>query len=1054
MESQTSEKFPSRGPAVFAVTTGTLAVATVFVAGRMWSRIGIVRRVGWDDYIIVFAWFIVFFLSLTIDFATYRGLGRHDADISVHDRAGLRMCEYIFSVLYNPALMATKTSILIFYLRLSRNTNKILRMASWVVLAIVNIAGTILTFMNIFQCQPIEAAWDLRVKPIKCIPLLTEFICSAPVNVVTDLAILALPLPVLTGMRLPPKQKTILIITFAVGIFVTIVDVVRIYYLQQAINIIPTGASNDPSAIFGQSAGFPWNASLSLMWSAVEVNVGITCACVPTLKPLIIKILPAMIMDPNSTQRSSTGLPASGSQQANTSTGSKTTDRRESAQTWTTTTVTNNTTTTSSRPQAPGPAHLRNNEDQEEISFQDFLASTPPSDFHGTWHNRSSLVPGTPGLPPHAPTIQESSVYFGFVNMKRPKSMLRTSASESFKYCSVVSVLFFLWGFSYGLLNTLNNVVADVAGMSQAQTLGLTSLYFGAGYLFGPLLVGEWLLRHDEHHRSTWRQHQHNVESVGGFKATFIVGLLIYGVGTIMFWPGAVLNAYGGFMVSSFVVGFGLAVLETAANPFLALCGPPQYADARLLLAQGVQAVGSVLSGLLANNVFFKKIEGRKFDSMTLIDVQWTYLAATLLCVLLGLVFYYMPLPEVSDRELGRLASRLPVDAKKRSIGGMSLRTWCIILAVASQWTYVAAQENMSIYFNNLLTAFVPPDQLTYKPPGFTLSVLNYLVVAHTVFAISRFTAGFIAYLSVRYPTVKFIPTPRTMLLLSAVGSFVFMLIAVLLKPTKKPDLIAIPMILFFLAEGPMWPLIFSLGLRGQGKRTKRAAAWLTMGASGPAFWPFVSYSILQNGGSIQTSFIVVIALVVVSMFYPIFLTFVRDARLLVDATIGFQSNPGEPGGGLSRTRSEGMGNDTMTQIIAAGKKRRLKEREEREKEERDKKKRRGSAGTLFGRFSWTTAAATGGRKGSKSGGGGDKEDNCAVMNSFGAGLTLTPSRDAGEEERVEEVVKEKGLGLESGPGSNTGRREGSGSDGIQAQQRPERAPWEDTVLDTKILED
>lgn len=100
MEVQPSEDFASRGPAVFAVTTGTSVIATVFVAGRMWSRIGIVRRVGWDDYIIVFAWLIAFFLSLTIDFATQRGLGRHDANISVDDRAGLRMCEYIFSVLY------------------------------------------------------------------------------------------------------------------------------------------------------------------------------------------------------------------------------------------------------------------------------------------------------------------------------------------------------------------------------------------------------------------------------------------------------------------------------------------------------------------------------------------------------------------------------------------------------------------------------------------------------------------------------------------------------------------------------------------------------------------------------------------------------------------------------------------------------------------------------------------------------------------------------------------------------------------------------------------
>ncbi len=65
-----------------------------------------------------------------------------------------------------------------------------------------------------------------------------------------------------------------------------------------------------------------------------------------------------------------------------------------------------------------------------------------------------------------------------------------------------------------------------------------------------------------------------------------MAGLLIYGVGTITFWPGAVLAVYRGFVVSNFVVGFGLAVLETAANPFLVLYGPPGgYTDARLLLA-------------------------------------------------------------------------------------------------------------------------------------------------------------------------------------------------------------------------------------------------------------------------------------------------------------------------------------------------------------------------------------------------------------------------------------------------------------------------------------
>lgn len=92
--------FPDRGPAVFAVTTATLALASVFVAARMWSRIAIVRRVSWDDYAIILAWFLAFGISFTIDYGSRVGLGRHDVNIPPVDRNPLKRCEYVFSVLY------------------------------------------------------------------------------------------------------------------------------------------------------------------------------------------------------------------------------------------------------------------------------------------------------------------------------------------------------------------------------------------------------------------------------------------------------------------------------------------------------------------------------------------------------------------------------------------------------------------------------------------------------------------------------------------------------------------------------------------------------------------------------------------------------------------------------------------------------------------------------------------------------------------------------------------------------------------------------------------
>ncbi|KAH6840706.1 major facilitator superfamily domain-containing protein [Chaetomium sp. MPI-CAGE-AT-0009] len=862
---QDAVDFPNRGPVVFAVTTATLALATLFVAARMVSRAGIVRRTAWDDYTILLAWLIAVFLSMSIDLGAKNGLGRHDKDIEPEKTGVLRTCEYVFSILYNPALMASKTSILIFYLRLSKNTLQVLRLSSWAVLGIVNVAGTILTFMNIFQCDPTRAAWDVRVQAARCIPLLTEFICSAPVNITTDLAILALPIPVLTGMRLPQRQKTILVMTFGLGIFVTIVDVIRIYYLQRAIDHVPT-TSSDPMGTFGRSPGFSWNASLSLMWSAVEVNVGIICACIPTLKPLIIRILPAMLVDPDRTLRSGTHTTTGSSSNSAT----KDDHQRGSVSIGAmlaTTSLTPPAPTLSLTPpadaDAPTPASA-----SDDISIRDFLSTTSPPSTQPPPPPPTSTIT-IPNLPSHT-SHHHDHHQATFITLPHAKNLLTTTPAESLRYGTLASILFFLWGFSYGLLNTLNSAVAAVANISRAQALSLTAVYFGGG--------GVRVKRR--------RGKREGDESVGGFKATFMVGLLLYGVGTMMFWPGAVVRSYAGFMASTFVVGFGLAVLETAANPFMVLCGPPEYADARLLLAQGVQAVGSVLSNVLADRVFFAaRFEGHngQANSNTLIDVQWTYLSIALLTVLLALLFYYVPLPEVSDAELAELAARSPVDPNQKSIGGISLRTWIVGLAVLAQWCYVAAQENMSLFFEQLITSFTPNPSLALatsqsglRPPGLTLSLPNYLLIAHTAFALSRFLAGGLCILHAHHHhhTPKtYLPTPRTLLLLCTTLTSLLALTTVLLPtPQTSPNTTTIPLTLFYFFEGPIWPLLFSLGLRGQGTRTKQASAWLTMGGSGPLVWPFVAYGIIQGGGSVQVSVVVIVVLMAVAGAFPGFL--------------------------------------------------------------------------------------------------------------------------------------------------------------------------------------
>lgn len=130
--------------------------------------------------------------------------------------------------------MAVKTSILVFYLTMTRN-QKVFRWANYVTLFVVNAAGFALTLVNVFQCRPIGAVFLSHLPAdANCTDIVTLYLSSSPVNIITDIAILLLPMPLLTTMRLPFKQKIILVITFSFGFFVAVVDVVRIAFLQQA----------------------------------------------------------------------------------------------------------------------------------------------------------------------------------------------------------------------------------------------------------------------------------------------------------------------------------------------------------------------------------------------------------------------------------------------------------------------------------------------------------------------------------------------------------------------------------------------------------------------------------------------------------------------------------------------------------------------------------------------------------------------------------------------------------------------------------------------------
>ena len=447
--------------------------------------------------------------------------------------------------------MATKTSICLFYLTLSKN-QRIFRWTTIATLAVVNIAGTALTLLNILQCNPIIAAFEFPLPPAdKCIDIVTLYLSSAPVNIITDLALLFLPMPILTGMKLPRNEKLILIVTFSFGAFVAVVDVVRIAYLQDA---SLAQLQKHTGSEVGQTGDFSWIASLSFMWSAVEVHVGIIVACVPGVKPLVVKIFPTLLgrikhvgdltgshyYRPDDAQWTNLAPPRVthrmhsdyGSLNPANRPRSRGHDRGMSVDGILGLTISNDSGPANIPANANGLAHGGQADYNETLDFLTTpdTAHTHPANTGSDARDESmNILDFATRSGMGAPTENTQSLdttntaksragslaNLEYFNLKSKKSMVKMTNRESIGPLCLVTILFFLWGFAYGLLDVLNSQFQRIVHMSTGQQIGLHSAYFGA-YFVGPLTFGQIVFKKK------------------GFKATFMTGLCIYGCGTLV----------------------------------------------------------------------------------------------------------------------------------------------------------------------------------------------------------------------------------------------------------------------------------------------------------------------------------------------------------------------------------------------------------------------------------------------------------------------------------------------------------------------------------------
>lgn len=357
----------------------------------------------------------------------------------------------------------------------------------------------------------------------------------------------------------------------------------------------------------------------------------------------------------------------------------------------------------------------------------------------------------------------------------------------------LVTSLFFMWGFAYGLLDTLNKHFQDVFHITKMRSTLLQVAYFG-GYFVMAVPAGQIMRKF-------------------GYKKGLILGLLLYGIGALLFYPSALESNFYFFLISMFILACGLGCLETGANTYVTVLGAPEKSEFRLNLSQCFNGVGQFLGPFLAAWLFFGENEFAESTSVattttSLSTVQNTYVIIGIVVLVIAFLFYRVRLPEINEEE------QLKKYAKHQS--KPLFRNRHFVWAVIAQFAYVGAQVGIAAFFINYATE---------NWTGSTAEIAARLLgIGLILFTVGRFVGTAL---------MKWIKPPK-LLALYAVINIILGLYVIYGSGSLS---VFILMAVFFF-ESIMYPTIFALGVKNLGGHTKKGGSFIVMAISGGAFIP------------------------------------------------------------------------------------------------------------------------------------------------------------------------------------------------------------------------
>jgi FHS family L-fucose permease-like MFS transporter len=455
----------------------------------------------------------------------------------------------------------------------------------------------------------------------------------------------------------------------------------------------------------------------------------------------------------------------------------------------------------------------------------------------------------------------------------------------------VMTSLFFMWGVIAVMNDILIPYLKKIFELSRAESM-LVQMAFFTAYFTGSLIY--FIISSTK---------GDPIDKMG-YKNGILTGLSVAAFGSMLFYPAAELRSFSFFLGALFIMALGLALLQIASNPYVAILGPSRTASSRLNLAQGVNSLGTTLAPIFGGFLIFKffahwgapllnslgeKILTDTGDPMTSAAIQFPYVMFAAIFIVLAIFVRFTHLPAFRSDEvipkgagalkyrhltLGMVAIFVYVGAEV-AIGSLIIN----YLAELLGYPEIEAKSFLAFYWGGLMIGRFLGAYSLGKTDGPSrsgaimvgISLLSFLVIYLAVFAEQGFDFSiqrvlpFLIFIALNLAAFRLgrSNAARTLFIFSII--IIGLLVVTMLSGGQVALWTVISIGLF---NSIMWSNIFTLAIKDLGKYTPQGSSLLVMSVLGGAFIPFLQGALADVLGGYHYSFFIPMVCYIYLMYY------------------------------------------------------------------------------------------------------------------------------------------------------------------------------------------